>query len=33
VGVAFFFRRRKPKLIWLPALPLTAMFLAAVAGL
>ncbi len=26
VGVAFFFRRRKPKLIWLPMLPLIAMF-------
>jgi len=25
VGAAFFFRRRKPKLIWLPMLPLIAM--------
>jgi hypothetical protein len=26
VGVAYFFRRRKPKLIWLPVLPLIPMF-------
>lgn len=30
VVVSFFFRRRRPKLIWLPMLPLIAMFVGAV---
>ena len=33
VGVAFFFRRRKPKLVWLPVLPLIAIFVGAVASI